>query len=412
MNSYKIISLTHSEDLDGLCSQTILFRYFSILGNPIPQRLLGKDTNDKTIQLICLRTDYTDYPYYLSAIFAQNIQKFDKNSLNKFGISKDSFTDNFHDNWKKIYNLMMNNAGTESFDELWIDTKTNIENFKDELIDVDMILITDLGFNVSFKSFFPILDAIKCKISYLDHHEHDTETRAFFSQRCQLYKISEDKCATQIVQEIFLPDDEIAKKITFFGVDSDFQKWSNPLSEQFQTTISRHTYNYKILDLFRDLFAVGDFNNPKFSELYQELKAWEKEQEKYLFDHIIKKKISTKGYPRIEIILSASEMRPGRSLRTIERNYERLFGHKFDPNDKNTPHVMLSLNIINGKMNIKSNMFNVFKVANYFGGGGHIERAGFNVPKEFLKNDVVSGNYLEKLKSDAFLEKILNILSG
>lgn len=412
MDIYKIISLTHSEDLDGLCSQTIIYRYFSILKKPIPQFLLGNDTNNKPIHLVTLRTDYTDFPYYLSAIFAQNLHKFNQVVLDKLDLSKNSINHKFHEIWKRIYNFMMVEDNFQPFEELYIETKINIEKYHKEFSDIDMILISDLGFNQSFKPFFPIFDAFNCKISYLDHHEHDPETRAFFARRCQLYNISEDKCATQIVQGIFLPNDEIAKNITFFGIDSDFQKWQNPLSEQFQSTISKYSYNYEILDLFRDLFAIGDFKNPKLTKLYQDLKVWEKDQENYLFNHMIKKNIPLGNYPQVEIILSASEMRPGRTLRTIERNYEKLFGHKFDSNDKNTPHIMISLNIVNGKMNIKSNVFNVFKVANYFKGGGHIERAGFNVPQEFLKNNSLTGNYLEKLDIDGFLKKVLNVLQS
>ena len=101
MKTFKIASITHGEDLDGVGSQSIIYRYFEILKKPLIAELLSSDQNfpsDTAVEVICLRTDYNDYMYYWSAILAQNLDKLKSSSKSWFQDRKL----NFSAKWKKI----------------------------------------------------------------------------------------------------------------------------------------------------------------------------------------------------------------------------------------------------------------------------------------------------------------------
>ncbi|MBD3352088.1 MAG: hypothetical protein GF364_11430 [Candidatus Lokiarchaeota archaeon] len=418
MSEINIVSFTHSEDLDGIGSQAIVHRYFKVLKHKPDKSLLNRSSLTETqidsiekINLNYVRTDYTDYLYYIAALFAQNMDKFNSSFIEKMGVVKAGFIDKWNTILKILFKTQKYAENDEPLDIIIPSTYDIILKIKDSLKNVHLLILTDLGFNPSFKCLFPFLSNSRISLTYFDHHEQDEITQKFFSDLCGAYIIDAKRCASEIIQDYFLPDDKIANKIADYSHDSDFRKWEIKETEKWQTIIGKYSRNYDVLDMFVNNFAIGNFSAPEIEQLYQDLLKWQKSQENYLMEHITKKKITLFGIGGIEFSFSASDMRPGRSLRVIEQKYEEIFEHKFKFFDQEHHFIMIAINITTGKVNINSNIINVYKIASYFGGGGHVERAGFSLPTQYIKDDVKSNNYYEKLKMEDFIRDIIELIS-
>ncbi len=426
MNKFKIISLTHAEDLDGIGSQAIIYRYFEILNKPIPAEFSsGKNNKDAEVEVICLRTDYDDYLYYWAAIFSQNIDKIN------FSINKDETAiietnlfqnKTFEERWGEIYSILSKNK--KSLEDISSKTKNNILNLKEKLIEVDLVIITDLGLNQSYNTIIPFLKTSSIKIAYFDHHEHEIEFKDFFSIKSEVYIVNDEKCAAQIVYYFLYKDDEdtISKEIMAYAVDSDFQRFELAETDKLHSIISRIMYDNEKLDLMMNFLANGSFWNTKIEEIYNKNLQWELNESKNLFNQIYSKHIKILHEEtdeiEVEFIFGMSKLRPSRAIKIIEDRYEDFFGHpinksviKLGNNTKNVFYYLtLTLNSDNLKMNIRSNYFNVFKIAQYFGGGGHIERSGFKLPLEFINNVKNNEIFFNNIKIDELIEKIREII--
>ena len=129
MKTFKIASITHGEDIDGVGSQSIIYRYFEILKKPLIAELLSSDQNfpsDTAVEVICLRTDYNDYMYYWSALLAQNLDKLKSGSKSWFQDRKL----NFPAKWKKITADIIvsqtQNSNIDPLDKILPKTRENI----------------------------------------------------------------------------------------------------------------------------------------------------------------------------------------------------------------------------------------------------------------------------------------------
>lgn len=413
MKTFKIASITHGEDIDGVGSQSIIYRYFETLKMPLIAELLSTDQNfsPKTkVEVICLRTDYNDYMFYWSALLAQNLNKLKSGS--KFLLQGRNLS--FTDKWKKITSKILIDQ-TQNIDPLvkiLPKTKENILNMAERLKGIDLVIITDLGVNqTQRKLYHQLLNEFNLEIAYFDHHMHDLESKKFF-ENFNVYLNDENRCTSQIVKDFFLPGDEISEKIAFFAADSDFNTYKSQNSEDFQSYLGRFMYDYDKVDLLRDCFAIGDFNNVKVKNLVDKAKKWEKDQESYLRENLYKDIIKISG-KSVEFVLCTSLLRPGRAVRWVQRNYNEIFPNGKEKSEKSemvSPNLILAININSWKMNIRSNTFNIHKVAKSFGGGGHSKRAGFVFPEEYFIQDVHEKKFINKIRINEFVDDIIKII--
>lgn len=415
MKTFKIASITHGEDIDGVGSQSIIYRYFEILKMPLIAELLSPDQNYSTnieVEVICLRTDYNDYMFYWSAILSQNLSKLKSDS--KFWFQGRNL--NFTEKWKKISeNIIINstpNNITDPLDKILPKTKENILNMAESLKEIDLVIITDLGVNQTQKKLYKILNDFNLEIAYFDHHTHNPESIKFFESRLRFYLNDESRCTSQIVKDLFLPEDKISQKIAFHAADSDFNTYKSQNSENFQLFLGRYMFDYDKVDLLRDCFVTGDFDNAKVKNLVDKAKKWEKDQENYLRENLYKDIIKISGKP-VEFVLCTSLLRPGRAVRWVQRNYNEIFPNgkeKSEKSERVSPNLILAININSWKMNIRSNTFNIHKVAKSFGGGGHSKRAGFVFPEEYFIQDVHEKKFINKIRINEFVDDIIKII--
>jgi oligoribonuclease NrnB/cAMP/cGMP phosphodiesterase (DHH superfamily) len=413
METFKILSLSHGEDVDGIGSQAIIKRYFDLLNLPLPSNLISNadQTLKKTkIELVCATTDYIELIYYWAAIFAQNQDKID---LEKLNLNKDCDTD-FVSLWKFFTRILLKGNdepihGNE-FDEIGEKSKKIIIDLAKDLKHLNLIIVTDLGFNESLKTIFPILSSMKIDIAYFDHHEHETEVKNFFRENYKTYINDKEKCASQIVKDFFLPDDPVAKFIAELAVDTDYNIYKFPRSEGFMSYISRFIFNPQKIGLLRDLFANGEFSDEKITSIIDSIEKWEKKQEQNLINCLIIRDFLFSDKKSL-LIMGISELKPGRAVRIIKKNFALIFKIKNLSEDINIPHIVLCLNKTNQKSNIRSNFYRIYEVAQHFGGGGHADRAGFVFPERFingLENDVKT---TEMIKVDEMINEIIPLLS-
>ncbi|MHA1729733.1 MAG: DHH family phosphoesterase [Promethearchaeota archaeon] len=408
-SKFKILSLSHSEDTDGIGAQSIIYRYFIELKKAVPLDLIkNKNEISDDVEVICLRTDYVDFLYYWAAIFASNLNKFDDQSKYKSQNSNSDFFKKWEYFCKILFNVDDSKININPIDKIGLKTRENIINLSNRLDGIDLIFVTDLGSNYRFKTIFPVLKSFKISLAYFDHHEHEEDTFTFYSKYCSVCIINKSICASQIVQKYFLPDDSIAKQIAYYAADSDFHRYESNLTDKFQAIIGKFMYDYEKIDSLRDLFVKGGFEDPLIDKLNEEVTNWERKEEKYLIEHIYTKRINLSGLDEFELVFGISELRPGRGMRYIQKNYNKIFRNKGTEED--IPNLLLSLGVISMKIAIRSNKFNVYDIAKVFGGGGHVKRAGFAFPLKFVMTPDEHGSIITKIKVEDFLEEILNIL--
>lgn len=411
MKTFKIASITHGEDIDGVGSQSIIYRYFEILKKPLIAELLSSDQNlpsDTAVEVICLRTDYNDYLYYWSAILAQNLDKLKSGSKFWFQDRKLNFSAKLKKISEDIIVDHVQNNNADPLDKILPKTRENILNMAERLKEIDLVIITDLGVNRTQRNLHQLLNDFNLEIAYFDHHTHDPESKKFF-EKYAVYLNDENRCASQIVKDFFLPGDEISDKISFYAADSDFNTYKSQNSEDFQSYLGRYMFEYDKIDLLRDCFVAGDFNNSKVKDLIDEAKKWELTQEKYIRKTLYKDFLQISG-KRVEFVLCTSKLRPGRAVRWVQRNYGEIFPNKNGKTETESPNLILGVNITNRKMNIRSNTFNIYKVAQSFGGGGHPKRAGFVFPADYLIQDEHEKIFIKKIRINEFVDDIIKII--
>ena len=103
------------------------------------------------------------------------------------------------------------------------------------------LIISDIGFNESFKEIFTIFKKVKnggCKILWFDHHIVDESIKEELKSLIHLYVNDTEKCAAEIVKENYMKDDPIASKIAEFARDTDFRTNKHKLASKFQSIVT------------------------------------------------------------------------------------------------------------------------------------------------------------------------------
>lgn len=251
------------------------------------------------------------------------------------------------------------------------------------------LIISDIGFNNSFKVLFELFKSAKaknCHVLWFDHHIVDVSVRNRITELVKLYINDTRKCAAEIVQEYFLPDDPVALKIAEFARDTDFKTERFKLASEIQLIIGYNigTKGFTNRRKVVDLLSEGKFTDAWFEKKILELEMWIREQTKFAVQN--KKEFTIDGFGKIII------------------SYAQIGGGKINQILKKEDPDFIAYIGIDSRFNeiiIHSAFVNCREFARYFGGGGHEERAGFTHPETFTKS---------KELSEIFINDILRVL--
>jgi oligoribonuclease NrnB/cAMP/cGMP phosphodiesterase (DHH superfamily) len=366
MAEFRIISITHDEDVDGIGSQSIAYRYFVTCGGTVTTKMIGEEIQ-QIIKFIPIRTDYSGFIAYWSAIFAKNIKMLPKRIQNSIPKEIKSYTQIMD----YFYNMV---TGTEIFDQK---LKQILIANQDLYANPGWIVITDIGFNRTFEKLFDFWVESAFKIGYFDHHEIEQNVRDMLKKICTIYINDDIQTSAEIVREFFLSGDPIAQKISEYGSDADFNRFKIPETEKFQKIFNRKL-GEEVLDFMMLSFAKGEFTNKMIDKIYLESKLWHDEQEKYLKTHTNVIQIEESKEGSIKFIIGSSGLRPGQITRQLQKDY------KPDSEDIEKHVVYIGFNIDSAEVNLRSHNINTYKIARAFGGGGHRERSGFLLNKKYI----------------------------
>ncbi|MBD3354179.1 MAG: hypothetical protein GF364_22040, partial [Candidatus Lokiarchaeota archaeon] len=314
MTSVKVLSLTHEEDVDGIGAQAILFRFFKEYKSntdsvTLISDLLGTQEFDDII-LETARTDYTSYLLYWSAILAQNLDKLDDELKKELDIVKD-----FDKDIINIYSKIANNAYLDK------ETLNLISNNADKFVNIDLVILTDLGFNVNFQSLLSVLEKTNIKVAYYDHHEPEENIQKRLNEFCKNYVVDGVETSSEIVKECFMPSDDIANKIAVRGADADFNKYEFVETKRLQSILNRKIAD-EALEGIMLLLSEGKFNDSLIDKLYKESEIWHNEQIEILKNQTYQYVQENTTHGSVTITIGLSGMRPELATHHLERLYK------------------------------------------------------------------------------------------
>ncbi|MFW9951823.1 MAG: hypothetical protein ACFFKA_17035, partial [Candidatus Thorarchaeota archaeon] len=248
------------------------------------------------------------------------------------------------------------------------------------------LIISDLGFNESFKEIFPHFEEARklgCKISWFDHHIVDEVIKQEIRSLIHIYINDTELCAAEIIREYYMKDDPIASKIAEFARDTDFGTNLYLLASDLQSIIgfNRGSQNDQNKHEIVRLLSEGDFHNPWFSEQLSSLKKWLEDESANTLDHAIVFPIESFG----DIIVSWAKIGGGKITRILKQKYSNA-------------KAFIGIDTRNNDIIIYSDFFNCREFARKFDGGGHKERAGFKYSPVFEENNELSYSFIEDIK--------------
>ncbi|NVM03135.1 MAG: hypothetical protein HWN67_12405 [Candidatus Helarchaeota archaeon] len=242
----------------------------------------------------------------------------------------------------------------------------------------DILYITDIGFNESYREVYEILGKMK-NVCWIDHHLISEPDKAELKKYIKNFIHATDKTvAAELTQQIFLPDDEISKKIAKLGYFRD-NTIENFESDRLQAIIEINQNNRKNIQKIVELLSKGEFKNKWIQEQYNIYLKEEKIEYKKLEDRAREFQIK-----RVKVVISFSPFfATGKQTRYLLKNFNAdiVFGVN--------PRFQL--------VSIKSHDINVKKIAEEFGGGGHFDRSGFSYANLLDENDKLSSEFIEKV---------------
>ena len=256
----------------------------------------------------------------------------------------------------------------------------------------ETLFITDLGFNDEFLEVFKDLKKASEKgteIFWFDHHIVDGENKEEIKNFCKIYLNDTSRCAAEIVQNYFLPYDDIAKKIASLAHDSDFKEYKYDSSNELQLIIEFNRGESKFQEKCHivDLLSKGDFENKWFKVQLTELNEWYIKQAKFALLNAIKVPLNNEQ----EFIISYAELGGGKITDLLKQEYHDLFAY-------------IGIDARFNEIIIQSSKINCRDFARTLGGGGHKVRAGFTYNNLF-KNDSLDSNFISEIKQklDSYL---------
>lgn len=396
MSPINIISLSHSDDFDGIGSQSILHRYFIELKNPIPDQF--GDFSDKEVSIHFFQADYQDYLFYWAAIFAGNTTKTSTDST--------LFIKEFNSAILKLHEVKdiqelrykYNSAGDVAQNRVF----KSINIWKD----MDLLIISDIGYNKTFKPLFKMLEEIDLPVVYFDHHKHDAETKEILTKYCRIYDVNEKLCTTQIVHRFFLPDEKISKFIGDLGADTDFGRYKMPTSKEIMSIISYHRKSPHILSKIIKNYSQGINLDADLKKEYQIIEKWENGEAKKMVDSLKEIPLTINEDKQVLVFFGLSILRSGRSMNHLYSYIQ----NKMRLKKSEEIIILFTVDSKNMNTNIKSDDTDVHKIAEHFGGGGHKSRAGFRFPRRCVNKDYDTPIIMENIKLTEFLNEVKKFL--
>ncbi|MHA1982420.1 MAG: hypothetical protein ACTSXN_15175 [Promethearchaeota archaeon] len=263
----------------------------------------------------------------------------------------------------------------------------NFDDLPEELI------ISDIGYNEGFLEVFPLMKkafTLGCKISWFDHHIVDPTVKEKIKLMTSIYLNDKKKCAAEIVQNHFLPDDDIAIYIAELARDSDFKTKKFKLASNLQSIIGFNRGEEKLQErrYVVDLLSKGNFTHKWFDSQLKDIKLWIDEQSNFALNTAIKYQLDKNK----EFMISFSRIGGGKINDILREKYPNLYAY-------------IGIDIRYGEIIIHSDFINCRDFALFFGGGGHVERAGFKY-KQILSQD---GTFNPQFIQDMKLELINQI---
>ena len=248
------------------------------------------------------------------------------------------------------------------------------------------LIISDIGFNDSFKDIFSRFKEAKekgCQICWFDHHIVDESIKEEIKSLTHLYINDPEKCAAEIVNDYFMKDDPIASKIAEFARDTDFRTNRFKLASDLQSIIgyNRGRQNEQNKHKIVDLLSQGDFQNPWFNEQLTSLKKWLEDESTFSLDHAIVFPVELFG----NLVISWAKIGGGRITRVLKQKY-------------NDAKAFIGIDTRNNDIIIHSEFINCREFAREFKGGGHEVRAGFKYPDIFEKTNILTQSFIDDIK--------------
>ncbi|MFX0141262.1 MAG: hypothetical protein ACFFDN_46915 [Candidatus Hodarchaeota archaeon] len=242
----------------------------------------------------------------------------------------------------------------------------------------DILYITDIGFNESYREVYEILGKMK-NVCWIDHHLISELDKAELKKYVTNFIHSKDKTvAAELTQQIFLPDDEISKKIAKLGHYRD-NTIENFESDRLQAIIEINQNNRENIQKIVELLSKGDFQNKWIQGQYDNYLKEEEIEYKKLEDRAKEFLID-----KVKVVISFSPFfATGKQTRFLLKKFKAdiVFGVN--------PRFQL--------VSIKSHNINAKKIAEEFGGGGHFDRSGFSYSNPLDENDKLSSKFVEKI---------------
>ena len=153
-----------------------------------------------------------------------------------------------------------------------------LENISSKFIDGDKILIADIGYNEALLNYFLEIYSeplFKNKVSWYDHHRWPESVKDKVSSIVDEFIVDTDLCASQIVQNRFLPEDMYAKEIAKYARQHDLidskitDQDSYDLASMLQDVI---TSGYNKMKIVKTL-AEGEFLSNDFKRISQDYRT-------------------------------------------------------------------------------------------------------------------------------------------
>ncbi|NHJ20494.1 MAG: hypothetical protein EAX91_06110 [Candidatus Lokiarchaeota archaeon] len=310
-----IVSLTHEHDLDGLGSQAIIQRYFTL------------KAEIQSGEINYFFADYTDFVEKIKSI-----------------LKKESVP--------------------------------------------SQLIISDMGFNDSFKEVFPLFGEAKskgCTICWFDHHIVDPSIKGEIKNLISIYINDPKRCAAEIVKEHYLRDDQVASKIADFARDTDFRTDQHKQASDIQSIIgfNRGAQNDQNKHEIVRLLSLGDFDNPWFTEQLSILNKWLEEESASSLNRSIVLPVEFFG----DVIVSWAKIGGGRITRILKQKYTNA-------------KAFIGIDTRNNDIIIYSDFINCREFARNFDGGGHNERAGFKYSPIFKRTNILNDAFIETIKEN------------
>ncbi|MCX8168732.1 MAG: DHH family phosphoesterase [Candidatus Methanomethylicia archaeon] len=263
---------------------------------------------------------------------------------------------------------------------------SNLPKELDKVVNLSNIrlYISDISMNISsageIKGKLKKIREKGNEIYWIDHHEWRNEDVKDINQIVNLLMINKSTSAARIAYEKLMFDDEISRKICMYADDID------TLTDKFNESFVIRALSFR--DKWRkklfEKFIKGIFWD---DEIASETKNIWKKTEKDLAKTLNKTKIyNTKNGLRFGFI----------DLRGVKTPKSWLAKKIAEKNNLDFTIVWRSNNSISAYIGDKSKNINLLKIAEKFGGGGHVFACGFRV-KISLKSKIMNSLSFKKL---------------